>query len=107
MVSVILVSVVAGVVWNNEVVPVSRTKLAVSKSRGDVKEYLDDIREDDAKGFERWLLADWLSDNKSAKAPAIPILKKAKWNSGDNPVVVTAALMIVGILVASVSERIL
>jgi hypothetical protein len=52
-----------------------------------------------------------LNDNKSArggrkKEPGIPILKKAKWNSGDNPVVVTAAIMMVGIIIASVTERV-
>ena len=62
------------------------------------------------RGFERWLFSDWLNDNKSEgkpgrkKEPALPILKSAKWNSGDNPVVVTSALLLVGILVASVSE---
>jgi hypothetical protein len=54
----------------------------------------------DGRDLERWLFSDWLNDNKSTrggrkKEPAIPILKKAKWNSGDNPVVVTAAIMMV------------
>lgn len=62
------------------------------------------------RGFERWLFSDWLTDNKSEgkpgrkKEPALPILKSAKWNSGDNPIVVTSALLLVGILVASVTE---
>jgi hypothetical protein len=59
-----------------------------------------------SRAFERWLMTDWLTDNKSRKQPAIPILKRAKWNSGDNPVVVTAAMMMVGIVIASVTERI-
>jgi hypothetical protein len=32
--SVVLLCVAAGYVWANDVVPVSRTKLAISKSRG-------------------------------------------------------------------------
>jgi hypothetical protein len=43
------------------------------------------------RAFERWLFTDWLENNKSEartgsggrkKEPALPILKKAKWNSG-------------------------
>ena len=149
--SVVLLCIVAGIVWANEVVPVSRTKLAISKSRGEVRDYLDElsgsrssIDEDgielgatmiaegteeqqikestnnndelikpnvgDGRDFERWLFSDWLNNNKSKggrqKEPALPILKKAKWNSGDNPVLVTAAIMMLGVVVASVTERI-
>ena len=132
-------------VWANSVVPVSRTKLAISKSRGEVKEYLDGLQVDavalnqetaaietdqmgeepytdtdkevkpkvgDGRDFERWLFSDWLNNNKSAgkpgrqKEPALPILKNAQWNSGDNPVLVTAAIMILGVVVASVTERV-
>ena len=50
----------------------------------------------DGRDFERWLFSDWLnkSDVKGGrqKEPALPILKDAKWNSGDNPVLVTAAM---------------
>ena len=50
----------------------------------------------DGRGFERWLFTDWLNkpDAKGGrqKEPALPILKDAKWNSGDNPVLVTAAM---------------
>eukprot|EP00535_Pseudo-nitzschia_heimii_P006314 CAMPEP_0197189892 /NCGR_PEP_ID=MMETSP1423-20130617/20607_1 /TAXON_ID=476441 /ORGANISM="Pseudo-nitzschia heimii, Strain UNC1101" /LENGTH=202 /DNA_ID=CAMNT_0042642137 /DNA_START=217 /DNA_END=825 /DNA_ORIENTATION=- len=154
-------------VWENQVVPVSRTKLAISKNRGDVKEYLDELKASapsssvenssvsmssqsiaseawsqtdpvgestiqsvnvtvvsdantpvssssttaDDRAFERWLFTDWLQDNKSdkkggrQKEPALPILKSARWNSGDNPVVVAAFLMLVGILVTVVTER--
>jgi len=131
---VLVLSVVASIVWAQEVVPVSRTKLALSKRDGQVKEYLDDLKQGylnstnidddidpkniqvganvgDGRDFERWLFTDWLNNNKSAgngrkKEPALPILKKAKWNSGDNPVLVTAALMMIGVLVASITERI-
>ena len=37
---VILICIVAGFVWANEVVPVSRTKLAISKNRGEVSHAL-------------------------------------------------------------------
>jgi hypothetical protein len=145
--SVVLLCIVAGFVWANEVVPVSRTKLAISKSRGEVREYLDELsissnnsdidldptvmttegmdeqniinqssnndmirpNVGDGRDFERWLFSDWLNNNKSKggrqKEPALPILK-AKWNSGDNPVLVTAAIMMLGVVVASVTERI-
>ena len=33
-------------------------------------------------------------------------LRKAKWNSGDNPVLVTAGIMMVGIVIASITERV-
>lgn len=145
-------------VWENQVVPVSRTKLAISKSRGEVKEYLDELKvstpnvdvaetmssevtstetgdlvlqtanattiseiatsdpapsspAQDDRAFERWLFTDWLEDNKSErkggrqKEPALPILKSAKWNSGDNPVVVAAFLMMVGLVFTALTER--
>ena len=50
----------------------------------------------DGRDFERWLFTDWLNkpDKKGGrqKEPALPILKQAKWNSGDNPVLFTAAM---------------
>lgn len=144
--SVVLLCVVAGFVWANDVVPISRTKLAISKSRGDVREYLDKLignstssssdiefnatmiaesseqqsdenknklikpNVGDGRDFERWLFSDWLNNSKSKggrqKESALPILKKAKWNSGDNPIIVTTAIMLLGVVVASVTERI-
>lgn len=114
MTSVIALCVVAAVVWSESVVPVSRTKLALSKKNGQVKEYLDDLQENgEEKPLETWLFTDWLqarsssnSTNSRKKEPALPILKKAKWNSGDNPVVVTSAMLMVGILVAAITERV-
>lgn len=177
---IVVLCVVLYWVWENQVVPVSRTKLAISKSRGEVKEYLDELKtsssssstpnapssssellmsetavaqiddsvvEDSSlltnaaadgavspitetfekekaenqslsststqnRAFERWLFTDWLVDNKSEKKagrqkePALPILKNAKWNSGDNPVVVAAFLMLVGIVFTTLTERI-
>ena len=173
---IVVLCVVLYWVWENQVVPVSRSKLAISKSRGEVKEYLDELKassstpnpplsselmsetaqidsvedsslftnniaadgtvspvtetfdnekiaEDQSlssssttttqdRAFERWLFTDWLIDNKSEKKagrkkdPALPILKNAKWNSGDNPVVVAAFLMLVGIVFTTLTERI-
>jgi hypothetical protein len=137
---IIFFSIVATWVWANQVVPVSRTKLAISKSRGEVKEYLDELKESDTtfanesvteatidgavvsatevesinndRVFERWLFTDWLQDNKSdrkagrQKEPALPILKDAKWNSGDNPVLVASALLGAGVMFSAVTERV-
>jgi len=158
--TVFVLCVIAAFVWNNSVVPVSRTKLAISKSRGEVKEYLEELQQGatingagivenidntttttttatadasgvvegeeqqppqieestsssstDGRDFERWLFADWLDQRERKggrqKEPALPILKDAKWNSGDNPVVVTSAIMLVGVVVASVTERVI
>ena len=167
-----ILSVVCYFVWEKQVVPVSRTKLALSKKKGDVKNYLDELKASELsssmssslesssglmsettqiigsvdensslltegsvmginsstdtdksdneiqsknqpdRGFERWLFNDWLVDNKSEKKggrqkePALPILKNAKWNSGDNPVVVAAALMMIGVIFTALTERI-
>jgi hypothetical protein len=65
----------------------------------------------DGRDFERWLFTDWLNKPNMSKGgrrkdPALPILKDAKWNSGDNPVLVTAAIMMLGVVVASITERI-
>lgn len=120
---IILVSAVAGWVWANQVVPVSRTNLAISKRTGPVKDYLDELRESGANAtasnatdtgssreFEQWLFTDWLEkpEKKAGrqKEPALPILKNAKWNSGDNPVLAASALIGLGVLFTSVTERI-
>ena len=64
----------------------------------------------DGRDFERWLFSDWLNKPSSKggrqKEPALPILKEAKWNSGDNPVLVTAAIMMLGVVLASITERV-
>ena len=64
----------------------------------------------DGRDFERWLFSDWLNKPSSKggrqKEPALPILKEAKWNSGDNPVLVTAAIMMFGVVLASITERV-
>jgi hypothetical protein len=141
---IVILCVIASNVWANQVVPVSRAKLAISKSRGEVKEYLDGLKasdssllnsadmdlftaatnatdtnvpvsskaaQKDSRSFERWLFTDWLIDNKSdrkkgrQKEPALPILKDAKWNSGDNPVLAASALLGAGVLFSAIAER--
>eukprot|EP00591_Stephanopyxis_turris_P000568 CAMPEP_0195507752 /NCGR_PEP_ID=MMETSP0794_2-20130614/1139_1 /TAXON_ID=515487 /ORGANISM="Stephanopyxis turris, Strain CCMP 815" /LENGTH=237 /DNA_ID=CAMNT_0040634537 /DNA_START=58 /DNA_END=771 /DNA_ORIENTATION=- len=137
MALVVILCVVTTSVWANEVVPVSRAKLAKSKNSGKVREYLDGLKEvgsdddsmvmasegesarstavdryvgaspNDSRSFEKWLFSDWLNDNKSEKkAAALPFLKKAKWNSGDNPVLVASGLIMVSVLIASLTERV-
>ena len=159
---IVVLCVVVSWVWANQVVPTSRTNLVISKSRGEVKDYLDNLKESDPslvmnettinsssslmdtadnthgdvddvavdsieeqnpavgrtekkddRAFERWLFSDWLNDNKSArkagrqKEAALPILKNAKWNSGDNPVLAATALISLGVLFTAVTERII
>jgi hypothetical protein len=113
--AVVVISIAAAYVWSTQVVPVSRTKLALSKKSGEVRDYLDELQQvkdgtvessgDDRK-FEQWLFTDWLqTDKKRKKDPALPILKKAKWNSGDNPVLAATALIALGVIGSSVVER--
>ena len=66
----------------------------------------------DDRVFERWLFADWLLQNPAErrrvgrqKEPALPILKSAKWNSGDNPVLAASALIVMAVFASSVVER--
>lgn len=156
-VSIVIVCAIAAWVWANQVVPVSRTKLALSKKNGPVKEYLDELmgvetrqlekqqqlqiqneetlvvsestlegensppiavpnndnsNNNNNRALERWLFTDWLQNNKSAstpgrqKEPALPVLKNAKWNSGDNPILAATALILVGVTLTALVERI-
>ena len=143
--SIIVLSGLAVWVWANQVVPVSRTSLALSKKKGPVKDYLDELRaaenltysmdvpianatasmpndgssanahskasSQDTRDLERWLFTDWLrKDNGDTpgrqKEPALPVLKNAKWNSGDNPVLVASALIMGGVFFTAVTERV-
>jgi hypothetical protein len=62
------------------------------------------------RAFERWLFSDWLDKPKRKsgrqKDPALPILKNAKWNSGDNPVLAATALILLGVVCTSITERV-
>ena len=57
------------------------------------------------RGFERWLFADWLRADKQKKPAAIPFIKKVKWNSGDNPVLVAFGGIMAFVIAASIAER--
>lgn len=63
-----------GLFWWNIVIPQARTKLALSKSKGEVKIFLDSLKDDDTeekialiektspilqKDFLRWFFSDW------------------------------------------------
>lgn len=67
---------------------------------------------DSQRRLERWLFADWLEGRSKEsrrgrqKEPALPVLKSAKWNSGDNPVLAATALILVGVLCTSVTEHV-
>lgn len=105
-----LLSGLAAVVWQTQVVPVSRTNLALDKKQGQVRDYLDELRGNKSRPLERWIFTDWLQKKKSTggrlKEPALPVLKDAKWNSGDNPVLVATALISMAVIVSSLLERI-
>lgn len=103
--SIVILCAVAAVIWATQVVPVSRSKLAKSKRSGEVREYLDGLsQETEERGLERWLFTDWLEGSKQ-KPSALPVLKKAKWNSGDNPVLVATTLILLGVTITSVTEK--
>ena len=98
--------------WWNSVIPTQRTKLAKSKRNGEVKEYLNELRASGTESvdaadrkFEKWLFSDWLNTKQSAKPGAIPFLKKAKWNSGDNPILVAFGAIMACVIAASFAER--
>lgn len=103
-IAVIGVSGAAAAVWWYVLVPSERTNLARSKRTGPLNDYLEDLREEDArsnsslftgqKKVERWLLSDWLSPDTTRKAAALPFLPKAKFNSGDNPILAAGALIL-------------
>jgi hypothetical protein len=178
---IVTLCIIVAYVWQTQVVPTSRTNLALSKRNGPVKEYLDELKRAGSAGagatagataateallqsnvtvlgstlrqqesdirngvvtttktttdqpeqnmdlnsssssssstsraLERWLFTDWLQDNKSSaqrkpgrqKPAALPILKDAKWNSGDNPVLAATLLISVGVVLTAVTERV-
>lgn len=92
-------------IWWNEVIPQKRGDLMESKKSGDVGALLSDIKNstDEEYRLERWFFTDWLKKEK--KPAAIPFLKKAKWNSGDNPVLVAFGGIMSLVIAASLAER--
>ena len=108
-IAVIAASGGAAAFWWNVLVPARRTELALekrNKEEGALGGYLEELREvdrtaEDVDGessidkrpFERWLLSDWLREKSQQKAAALPFLPKAKFNSGDNPILAATALI--------------
>ena len=109
MISITGVLVVAAGIWWNQVIPQKRTELALSKKKGSVRDFLDELKEADENDsmvrFNRWLFTDWLRKDTKTKDAALPFLKKAKWNSGDNPILVAFAGIMALVFTSSIAER--
>ena len=97
----------AGFVWWTQTVPAKRLEVSRSKKSGEIAELLDELDEAEATGdrkLERWLLTDWREPSRR-KEPALPMLPKSKFNSGDNPVLAAAALILSFGLANALAER--
>ncbi|GMI15488.1 hypothetical protein TrLO_g299 [Triparma laevis f. longispina] len=98
-----LLSYLAYSFWSKTLVPQKRLELSKSKRTGEVKQYLEDLSEgDEGRDVEKWLFSDWLNPGK--KSRAVPFLKEAKWNSGDNPVLATMGILLIPILYETISR---
>ena len=105
--AVVGVSGAAGFVWWTQTVPAKRIEVSRSKKSGEIAELLDELDEAEATGdrkLERWLLTDWREPSRR-KEPALPMLPKSKFNSGDNPVLAAAALILSFGLANALAER--
>ena len=105
--AVIGVSGAAGFVWWTQTVPAKRLEVSRSKKSGEIAELLDELDEAETTGdrkLERWLLTDWREPSRR-KEPALPMLPKSKFNSGDNPVLAAAALILSFGLANALAER--
>ena len=105
--AVIGVSGAAGFVWWTQTVPAKRLEVSRSKKSGEIAELLDELDEAEATGdrkLERWVLTDWREPSRR-KEPALPMLPKSKFNSGDNPVLAAAALILSFGLANALAER--
>ena len=97
----------AGFVWWTQTVPAKRLEVSRSKKSGEIAELLDELDEAEATGdrkLERWLLTDWREPSRR-KEPALPMLPKSKFNSGDNPILAAAALILSFGLANALAER--
>ena len=105
--AVVGVSGAAGFVWWTQTVPAKRLEVSRSKKSGEIAELLDELDEAETTGdrkLERWLLTDWREPSRR-KEPALPMLPKSKFNSGDNPVLAAAALILSFGLANALAER--
>jgi hypothetical protein len=112
--AVIGLSGAAGWIWWTQTVPQKRLEVSRSKKKGEIKELLDDLEAEalEADGqptaggrrIERWLLTDWLEPSRR-KEPALPMLPKGKFNSGDNPILAAGALILSFGVANALAER--
>mmetsp|Transcript_7560 Transcript_7560/g.24913 ORF Transcript_7560/g.24913 Transcript_7560/m.24913 type:complete len:164 (-) Transcript_7560:64-555(-) len=102
--TVIGASAGAAFFWWTVTVPEKRLEISRSKKGGDIKDYLDDLEDDGERSLERWLLTDWRNPDKR-KEPALPFLPKGKFNSGDNPILAAAALILAAGVANAIAER--
>ena len=105
--AVVGISGAAGFVWWTQTVPAKRLEVSRSKKSGEIAELLDELDEAEATGdrkLERWLLTDWREPSRR-KEPALPMLPKSKFNSGDNPILAAAALIMSFGLANALAER--
>ena len=105
--AVVGVSGAAGFVWWTQTVPAKRLEVSRSKKSGEIAELLDELDEAEATGdrkLERWLLTDWREPSRRTE-PALPMLPRSKFNSGDNPIVAAAALILSFGLANALAER--
>ena len=105
--AVVGVSGAAGFVWWTQTVPAKRLEVSRSKKSGEIAELLDELDEAEATGdrkLERWLLTDWREPSRR-KEPALPMLPKSKFNSGDNPILAAAALILSFGVANALAER--
>jgi len=105
--TVVAVTGGAGFVWWTVTVPAKRLEVSRSKKNGEIAELLDDLDAAEATGdkkLERWLLTDWREPSRR-KEPALPMLPKSKFNSGDNPIIAAAALILSFGIANALAER--
>ena len=105
--AVVGVSGAAGFVWWTQTVPAKRLEVSRSKKSGEIAELLDELDEAEATGdrkLERWVLTDWREPSRR-KEPALPMLPKSKFNSGDNPILAAAALILSFGVANALAER--
>ena len=104
----------AGFVWWTQTVPAKRLEVSRSKKSGEISDLLDELDEANReaegqptagdKRVERWLLTDWREPSRR-KEPALPMLPKSKFNSGDNPILAAAALILSFGVANALAER--
>ena len=105
--AVIGASGAAGFVWWTQTVPAKRLEVSRSKKSGEIAELLDELDEAEATGdrkLERWLLTNWREPSRRTE-PALPMLPRSKFNSGDNPIVAAAALILSFGVANALAER--